>query len=44
MPIAVSNGSRLMLYHGLANWDWTPGEMKPAGASGAIAKYIFQFL
>jgi hypothetical protein len=23
---------------------WTPGEMKPVGVSGAIAKYIFQFL
>ena len=27
-----------------ANMVWTPGVMKPVAVSGAIAKYIFQFL
>ena len=26
------------------NWVWTPGFTKPVAVSGAIAKYIFQFL
>ncbi len=33
-----------MLTMPAANWVWTPGTMKPVAVSGAIAKYIFQFL
>ena len=43
-PHDISNGSRLRFTTPAANWGWTPGERKPVAVSGAIAKYIFQFL